>query len=610
MRQMQETENKNCRMNSRNIAMQIAIFLLYAFGFSVLLSSGLSADDMWNSNIQAAPYLDGAGPFAVMAGQWNMWLQAGRLFPFSNYAAIFFACVPSVPVYKGCILLMTYLSNLISGSCLKRLTDSKEIQVLYMILFPVLIQLTPEFDSGLYCYHMLIQMVTAWCFLALWMQLKYLRTNQKRYAAGAAGFFVLALGTYEVAFPFLLMLLWITYRESGEWKRACKRSLPLLIVFVCLLAANLWLRMSAGENSYHGVSVSLQGKAVFVTFLKQCATCLPLGRYLCSAIKYCEPYSDVYPYTIAEILGNLQRWDYLAVLLLVLIFIWREERCKKKPGLSDKDIRTILVLGGLVFLLPGCLIAVSAKYQNTIAWAGGHLPAYMQSMGFTMLLAGLYEWIKCRLSGWRRKVIVYGTLAAAVLVFVLNLASARAGVEYMNASHKYPQENLEAAAEAEFFDSVAEADGKLLFGIEDYIYNKQNSMEFYTKFAGKRINALTQTQVLEICREQDGDLYAPTGEEQAVVEYYGVWNDANRDTGIVGMGKCKEIEYREDDLELQGVILENPQIYLHGDPEWTIPQEWQLLREGEDYQIYQLYGNYRIEKGMKFLKKADDIEKS
>lgn len=609
MRQMQETENKSCRMNSRDIAMQIAIFLLYAFGFSVLLSSGLSADDMWNSNIQAAPYLDGEGPFAVMKGQWEMWLQAGRLFPFSNYAAILFACVPSVPVYKGCILLMTYLSNLISGSCLKRLTGSEEIQALYMIMFPVLIQLTPEFDSGLYCYHMLIQMVAAWCFLALWMQLKYLRTNQKRYAAGAAGFFLLALGTYEVAFPFLLMLLWITYRETGEWKRTCKRSMPLLIVFVCLLAANLWLRLSAGENSYHGVSVSLQAKAVFVTLLKQCTTCLPLGRYLCSAIKYCEPYSDVYPYTASEIFGNLQLWDYLAILLLILIFVWREERCKRKPRLSAKDIWTLLVLGGLVFLLPGCLIAVSAKYQNTIAWAGGHLPAYLQSMGFVMLFAGVYEWLKYRMEGWKRKLMVYGTLAAAVIIFALNLASARAGVEYMNASHKYPQENLAAAAEAGFFDSVAETDEKLLFGVEDYIYNRQNSMEFYSKFAGRRINALTQTQIMEISREQDGVLYA-SGTGQETVRYYGISNYANRDMGILLMGSCKEIECGEGESELQGVILENPQVYLRGESEWELPQECQLLKEGKDYRIYQLYGNYRVEKGMKILKKADDIEKS
>lgn len=51
MRAMQGTRKKGNLINGRDIAMQIAIFLFYVCAFSVILTSGLSADDMWNSNI-------------------------------------------------------------------------------------------------------------------------------------------------------------------------------------------------------------------------------------------------------------------------------------------------------------------------------------------------------------------------------------------------------------------------------------------------------------------------------------------------------------------------------------------------------------------------------
>ena len=82
MRAMQGTKKKGNLINGRDIAMQIAIFLFYVCAFSVILTSGLSADDMWNSNIQAASYLGGPGPVKVMLGQWKIGWKPGGYFRF------------------------------------------------------------------------------------------------------------------------------------------------------------------------------------------------------------------------------------------------------------------------------------------------------------------------------------------------------------------------------------------------------------------------------------------------------------------------------------------------------------------------------------------------
>lgn len=599
MRAMQRAKKKGNLINGRDIAMQVAIFLLYVCAFSVVLTSGLSADDMWNSNIQAASYLGGPGPVKVMLGQWKMWLEAGRIFPFSNYVALLFTAIPSVPVYKGCIILMTWLSNRMVSLCIERITESKCLSVLYMLLFPVLIQMTPEFDSGLYCYHMLIQLVVFWCFLALWMQIRYLDTEKKRYLVGSAVSFFLALGTYEVAFPFLLVLIWVTVRICTSIRKSIRKMIPHLVLFVGMVSANGVLRLMAARQAYHGVAINLQWKTVFLTWLKQCSTCIPLGRYICSLLKECRPYSEVYPYTIREIFGWLQIWDYIAIGLLIGLWIWLGRRTRKESVIPKQKLWTMLVVGGLVFALPGILIALSAKYQQTIAWAGGHLPAYMQSTGFVMMLAGGYWKLISGRTGWKRKLMEAGGLVAGMVLLILNISSARAGVEYMNQTKRYPQETIESAADAGFFDIVADDKTKYVFGANGYIHDSQNSMEFYSKLAGRRIYACTDVEVLannkgEWNEKNQCDL---TGDDEKV--YYGVFNWAKRDSSLLLMGPCMKIQSGRDRDRIEWMQLENPQIYIRGATESVIPKEWEMVRSGDGYAIYQLYGSYRIRKEMK-----------
>ncbi len=599
MGQLQEIRTEKSRANSRDIAMQVAIFLLYVCTFSVVLTSGLSADDMWNSNIQAAPYLGGPGAIAVMLGQWKMWLEAGRVFPFSNYVALLFTLIPSVPVYKACLVFMTWFSNWVSGLCIEKMTGSKCLRILYMVLFPVLVQMTPEFDSGLYCYHMLIQLVVLWCFLSLWLQIRYLDTGKKRYAVESTAALFLALGTYEVAFPFILILAWVTYRRCRSGRKTIRKMLPELIVFLGMLAGNGVLRVLAGHRSYHGVSIHLQWKTVLITWLKQCSTCVPLGRYLCSILKECRPYSDVYPYTIREIFSWLQIWDYLAIGLLIGIWFQMEQAWKKEQAVQKQTLWTVFVVGCLTFILPGGLIAVSAKYQQTIAWAGGHLPAYMQSVGFTMMLVCVYRWLSSRLTGWKRKLFGIVCLIAAGLILTINMASARAGVEYMNQTKRYPQENIEAAAANGFFDTIAEDDRKYVFGANGYIHDAHNSAEFYSKLAGMHIYACTDAEVLADSggkwNEQNQFDLTKNGERV----YYGIFNWADRDGGLLLMGPCEKIQSGKERKGMKWIQLRNPQVYVSGDRNITVPQDWQLLQEGEEYAIYQLHGSYRVKKEMK-----------
>lgn len=628
-------------INNRNIAIHIAIFLFYVLYFHIICESGLSADDMWNSNIQAAKYLDGFNAWEVTWNQFLVWLKMGRFFPFSNYAALLFSIVPSVTVYKSCIIGMIWLNNYICGCCLKRITKSNAIQFLYMLIFPLFVQLTPEFDSGLYCYHMLIQMVVLWCFLSLWCLLRYMEGRNVRYAIGSGCFYFLALGTYEVSFVFIFALFWVVFTMETDWKRRIRFCLPNLLVIICMGLANLGARLFLQEGTYEGITVNISLKPMMLTFLKQCATCFPVGRYICSGLKYCVPYSEVYPYTIADILSVIQVWDVLAVVLFVGVICMikpiriqlfemgtkeektaylnstqgvkeaaatieylngeesknanqKEGAASKKEGIATWN-RTIIGLGLIVFLFPGMLIAVSAKYQQILGWCGGHLPAYMQSVGIAIFLTGMLSFMFSRIrKQWIIKTIQYNGLVIAIIILILNQVSGRAGVEYMNGFRRYPQENIEKAAEAGFFEEIAEDDSKILFGTTSYIYDNNCTNEFYSKLTKSRIMAIPRDELVNLCIRQFGvqETYDMTVWQDK--RYYAVFNMAAKKQGAIIMGYCQSTELNEAGTGLEHVWIQNPKVFVRGEDFLTIPATWTLLESGEDYRIYELDGTYDI----------------
>lgn len=613
--------------NNRNIAMHIAIFLFYVLYFHIICESGLSADDMWNSNIQAAKYLGGLNAWEVTWNQFLVWLKMGRVFPFSNYAALLFSILPSVTAYKACIIGMIWLNNFICGQCLKLISKSNVIQFMYMLVFPLFVQLTPEFDSGLYCYHMLIQMVVLWCFLSLWCLLKYMGDGKRRYAIGSALFYLIALGTYEVAFVFIFALIWVVLTTEKDWKRRTWLCLPNFLVFGFMGLANVGARMFLQENTYHGISVNLALKPVILTFIKQCSTCFPIGRYICSGLKYCDPYSDVYPYTISEILSNIQIWDILIVIVF-LGSIWMLRKSdnlimtrKAKSVITFKGEQavqelavtlekssgiwnwTILGIGFIVFLLPGMLIAVSVKYQQLLGWCSGHLPAYMQSIGLAIAVTGMLQLIFSKIKKqWLLHTMQYGGLVIGILIIILNQLSGRAGVEYMNGFRKYPQENIEAAAAAGFFQDVSDDDSTILFGTTSYIYDNSCTNEFYSKLTKSRIMAMPRNELVNQCIQQFGiqEIYDMTMWQDK--SFYGVFNTAEKKQGALIMGYCSFVELNEACTDFEHVWIQNPKVYVRGGLEVEISDDWTLIESGKNYRIYELEGMYDIMQSEEYYK--------
>lgn len=566
--------------------MHIMIFLLYILYFRIVLDSGLSADDMWNYNIKASEYTGGPNVWELTWNQFFVWLDMGRLFPFSNYVYILFQYVPSIAFYKVLVMLCTYISNLLCGISLKKITGQWCFGYMYMLLFLVFIQLTPEFDSALYCYHMLVQLVVIWCFLSLWLMLQYLDTKKKRYMILSIVSYFIALGTYEVAYVFIFVLLLGIIIKERKWKEIVRTGSLYVAVILIMGMLNVYLRVHGQTVAYDGIRLNLHIKPMIITLLKQCSTCFPIGRYICYGVRTTEPYSYLYPYNVKDIIKEVQALDVLVIVLFVGIFIVIERKIFTEKCMKKDTLWLIVGMGATLFLITGTLIAVSMKYQNMLGWCSGHLPAYIQSMGLSIVILGIYAWLCWQEKKWKKiRILRFSCAILAIIVLLLNQITGRIGVEYMNLSRKYPQECLGEAANEGLFDEVAGDSGKIVFGITDYIYDISASRDFYSRYSKNNIYAVPRQDVIETLKDEGlgAKVYEiPADREQ---QFYAVYTVADQKNGLVIMGKCHSLQLDDAKVEFAHLWIENPKIYVYGNA---------YLPERGQGEMYQLEGCYDL----------------
>lgn len=611
----QISKNQN-KVRSIDLIFYTGMLLFYILYFRIVCQSGLSADDMWNSNIWSSTYTGQDPAWSVIRQQMMVWLEKGRFFPFSNLAPAVYMMLPSVFAYKTAIVLTTYMDNLICSLCVKHMTGNRYYGYLYILLFPILIQLTPEFDSGLYCYHMLIQSVVLFGFFSIWSLLNYMETDHVGYAILSSAAFLIALGTYEVAFVFIFVLVYTAYEKVRSVKKMLHYLLPDLIVFLIMCAANVIVRVWFRTSTYDGIAVRLDIRSILITLLKQCSTCVPLGRYICAGLRDLFPYSDVYSYSIPDLIRRIRPGDILSVIFFVILLIYilrglmRQQESEKAGRVN---VSVLIISGLIIWITPGILIAISSKYQQILGWCSGHLPAYMQSLGFAMLITGIFLWLYHKMTRDRgRRILSMICGGIACVIIVLSQISGRDAVEFMNGFRKYPQDNIAYASDAGFFDEFHDQGEKYLIGTTCYIYDTSASRQFYTKFSKR--NLFAEERQIFISKILNGELEVPYTEiptengldddrirrydmTKTDREYYGVFNIADRSSGALIVGRMTEVDCNTEDQSLDHIWIEDPMIYIRGDGRLLAgvdTSDWVLEESGKGYEIDSLTGRVDI----------------
>lgn len=60
------------------------------------------------------------------------------------------------------------------------------------------------------------------------------------------------------------------------------------------------------------------------------------------------------------------------------------------------------------------------------------------------------------------------------------------------------------------------------------------------------------------------------------------------------MGRCVKVELNEAGTDFSHVWIEHPQIFLRGETDVELSEEWHVIETGKDYQIYESNGVYDI----------------
>lgn len=537
-RRIQSFILKNCW----TILLYIGIVMIYLINFWIITKSGYRCDDCYSSSIRGVCRITGIPIFKLAYSTIGDWMDMGRFFPFSAYSNIVFYYLSTRFAYKFAIIVMTFVNSLLFGKYVEKLSGSKKLNYLCLILFPILIPLTCEYNSGLYAFHMLAHMVFLWITLSLLMLLKYMESKKIRYNILSGLFLFVALGTYEVAFVLVVAHLITAWIKQKNIKKFIKVIILDVMVYFLIISINIYLRMKVGGSGYDGTAFGFDPELVFDGFVKQLTSAVPLVRNYKLYVQ-----GDGIREFLWLLRHDIRITDIILIILTGIMTVLVVKKVPKAELDLKRNVKWIFLAGASIFMLPAFLVALSGKYQVETQMGMGHLPSYVQSFGFTLIFVFLLYLIYNNLQ--RVPKIIFVCFASCMLIYMLlvNQFMARATVAGENNLYLHPRDNVEAAIKAGILDEVSSRDELLVS--TDYVVDTLGPMVFYTNIANRIISATPAIGY---------DKNPLTGNEYSTYSY------ANEDSGYVILGKCKELVVNQSKTEIKRIAIDNAIIYLQG----------------------------------------------
>ena len=436
-----------------NYGIETAILLLTAVSLSMLIRSGYFWDDAVNSTVYLAEKKDTVSLGRHVLEFMRKYLALGRINVLSFYYYFFFY-IENVSIYKALIIVSILVNQLIFRNTLIEYKVPLPYARTGMLMIPLLLQ-TRLYQDPVSGFYSLMQVLTAEMLLCALFLSRWLRTGRKRDLLLCLLVYTAGLMTYEVCFPFLLMICLLIWARRGNFFRAVRDSLPFVGMTILLLAG-IWLVRAkfVTHSTYAGVAFSLDPGKILGTALNQFTAGLPLSFY--TAANQGAVLGNVYPaesfmnYDFLSFLKSVQLSDVLVVSAGVLLVCLIVKRSSDEKGLKNAfSSAELLILGFSFALLPIITVAMSERYQGQLIPGLGYLPVYMQYYGVAVLLLLIVLKIRNSSAG-----ALY--LSAFILIWLLNLQNNRAVTEIMNRSFYDPRNAGEASLKGGILDFLPE----------------------------------------------------------------------------------------------------------------------------------------------------------
>lgn len=248
--------------------------ILLAF-FSPILSTGL----FWDDAVLAVITYRQPDSYEVISasiGWWiNGWLETGRfaavstilsmtmfhLFDFNNF--IGYHVLQILIIGFSCYWFANWF---VPGG------SNKIAAVLLVCMMSVNYK---SYHDPYLSYHLLMPVFTLLFLGSVALFERHLETGVARYGLAALGLYILALATYEIAYPLILVFFVQLLRVRPKCLRTWLFLAVLAVVMVCFQG---WLRMQTKEIAYGGISMSFSPWSVMRTIVIQLFSSVPFAQ--------------------------------------------------------------------------------------------------------------------------------------------------------------------------------------------------------------------------------------------------------------------------------------------------------------------------------------------
>lgn len=452
---------------------EFQIIGLTALVLMPMLRTGYYWDDAINATIYGAEKLDGVPVLENVRIFMQRYLALGRINLASVYYYFFFY-IRSILVYKTLILILVLFNQLVIAKLVRLITDSRRVGQLVMIVVLLSFQFRP-YQDPLTGFYGLMQLILFFLLGTVYGIMKYLRTEKKRAIALAIVLWTTGLFTYEVTFPFMLMIPLLIAVETKSLKRAFFISLPFAAAFLAAVGAVLYVRSEFAVDAYSGVAFSLNDvEAIARTYLRQTAAALPLNFRTfadeAAILGKVYPIRQLLNHGPIKIVNNMTLLDFGIVAIAAVLIFRIFTRLETEP--RPKSIRTLTVVGASLFFLSGVTIAMSQRYQGQITAGLGYLPVYLGYFGAAILIvigAGFIA-ARTRTHGYYDRWIIKVLTAIYCIAFGVVLQDNRSILSILDRAFTDPYRPGRAALESGIFDFLPDDALVLSLAPEEYLW--------------------------------------------------------------------------------------------------------------------------------------------
>ncbi|MGN0667246.1 MAG: hypothetical protein ACI4KF_12065 [Huintestinicola sp.] len=308
--------------------------------------------------------------------------------------------------------------------------------------------------------------------------------------------YTVALFMYEIAYPFILVHVFICAVNEKKLRKTVISSIPLFSVWSAGIIANIIVRFNSSVEKY--TSFGFDIKKIIVTFVNQLSSSFPIIRYIKEASQF-----DL-PKNISGFIEALTVSDIaVAVSLIAMIVLGTLEIKKNKPDVDIKKSAVCIILGLCIAVFPAALISLSTKYQAEVTLGFGYLPTYISSFGIAM--CGAIIWVKCAkkiMASSETLAVIFSAISGIIIVFftILNIFLGRMTVNAVNYWHN-ERTLLCDASDLGLFDTVSSDD--LLVTTSMSVFDSSDPPLFYSNINKRKIQAVNYSYLPEIKQGED-----------------------------------------------------------------------------------------------------------